>query len=90
MLENNNLLLGGRYLTFAHYTYDMSDRLPLDPLLMTDGIVEKSMCQNVGGFPRWLFFRVWDDVKRSLNVKMINVYLSFKSKYILLAYSLLV
>lgn len=68
----------------------MTGGFPLDPILMTDGIVEQSMCQNVNGFPRRLLFRIWDDVKSSLNVKMINVYLSFKSKYMLPAYTFLV
>ncbi|XP_078330833.1 uncharacterized protein LOC111116246 [Crassostrea virginica] len=77
--ENNNLLLGGRYLVLAHFSYDMTIGFPLDPLLMTDGIVEKSMCQNVDGFPTRLLFRIVDYEEYSLNVKMINVYLSFKN-----------
>nr|XP_022310939.1 uncharacterized protein LOC111116245 [Crassostrea virginica] len=81
--ENSNLLLGGHYLYSADYSYDMMrgimNEFPLDLLLMTDGIVEKSMCQNLEGFPKRLIFRIVDNVKHSLNVKMINVHLSFKN-----------
>lgn len=81
--ENKNLLLGGHYLPFAGYSYEMSTGFPLDPLLMTDGIVHESMCQMLEGFPKRLSIRIADSVNYSLNVEMINVYLSFKSKYIL-------
>ena len=70
---------------FAGYSYGLSTGLfPLDPLLMTDGNIDESMCQKLEGFPKRLSIRIEDRVNYSLNVKMINVYLSFKSKYILL------
>lgn len=71
---------------FAGYSYGLSTGFPLDPLLMTDGNIDESMCQKLEGFPKRLSIRIVDSVNYSLNVKMINVYLSFKSKDILLDY----
>ena len=79
LLENDNLLLGKRDLFHQNFYTSNTHQYGLDNVLLTDGKVEKPLCQKLEGYPT--SFSAIVSFRDLLNIKMINVFMLFESKY---------
>ncbi|XP_078330035.1 uncharacterized protein LOC111116243 [Crassostrea virginica] len=75
--ENDNLLLGKRDLFHQNFYTSNTHQYGLDNVLLTDGKVEKPLCQKLEGYPT--SFSAIVSFRDLLNIKMINVFMLFEN-----------